>query len=62
MSDKIDEWYSNIRKTVNANASVIFYLDDESDIELVSKQYLYFNNIVLGVFGIEKVIPKFLVI
>ena len=54
MSDKIDEWYSNIRKSENPNASVIFYLENESDRELVSKQYLYFNNIVLGILGLEK--------
>ena len=53
ISEEIDKWFQDQRKAVNEFSSFILHADEET-IDIVRKQYSYFNNIILGVSGLEK--------
>jgi hypothetical protein len=54
ISDEIETWFLEQRKSINKHASFIINIDNESEKELASKIYNYFNNFVFGVIGLDK--------
>jgi hypothetical protein len=49
MSQKIEVFLDNIRKTINPHASLLLLADDQSNLDNVRKHYAFFDNYVCGV-------------